>query len=241
MTRGIVIRPRPATGRLRSREGGFTLIEIVLAMVLLSTMMLLLYSGISFALRSWDAADAGGRATADRRIGENFLRRELTELFPMRWKDATTVKVAFAGEAQRLRFVSQRPVGATLGGLSLVSVEVEGDARRRERHLVMRRAMPDDEAVDFGPLDKAEKPTVIVANVDSVNFSYFGAENDFAESKWQDTWPYPNRIPQMIRVRVKSDDGAQLPEMVAKVMMGEEAGCLENSFQRLCRPRRPNS
>jgi len=239
MTHGIVIGPRPATGRLRRREVGFTLIEIVLAMVLLSTMLLLLYSGITFALRSWDAADAGGRATADRRIGENFLRRELTELFPMRWKDATAVKVAFAGEVKRLRFVSQRPVGASLGGLSLVNVEVEGDARRRERHLVMRRAMPDDEATDFGPLDRAEQPTIIVAHVDSVAFAYFGAENDFAESKWLDSWPYANRIPQMIRMRVKSEDGSQLPEMVAKVMMGEEAGCLENSFQRLCRPRRP--
>ena len=74
--------------------------EIVLAMVLLSTMMLLLYSGLSFALRSWDAGDAGGRRTADRRIGEHFLRRELTEVFPMRWKDPMMVKVAFSGEAE---------------------------------------------------------------------------------------------------------------------------------------------
>jgi len=25
-----------------------------------------------------------------------------------------------------------------------------------------------------------------------------------------------------------------------RIALGEEAGCLENSFQRLCRPRRPN-
>jgi hypothetical protein len=30
-----------------------------------------------------------------------------------------------------------------------------------------------------------------------------------------------------------------LPEMVIRVNLGEEAGCLENSFQRVCRPRRP--
>jgi general secretion pathway protein J len=223
----------------RRAQSGFTLIEIVLAMVLLSVMMLLLYSGLSFALRSWDVGDAHGRRTADRRIGENFLRRELTEVFPMRWKDPTAVKLAFSGEANRLRFVSTRPVGIALGGLALVSVEVEGEARSGGRHLVMRRAMPDDEARDFGPLDQAEKPTVVIAGVDSVTFGYFGAENDFGEPKWMDTWPYPNRIPQMVRMRVKSDDGTLLPELVAKVMLGEEAGCLENSFQRLCRPRMP--
>ena len=234
--------PPPARGRPRStkREVGFTLVEIVLAMVLLSTMMLLLYSGLSFALRAWDAGDAGGRRTADRRIGENFLRRELTEVFPMRWKDPMTVKVAFSGEAQRLRFVSTRPVGITLGGLALVSVEVDGDARRHERHLLMRRAMPDEDAKDFGPLEQTtDKPTIVIADVDSVVFSYFGSENDFSEPRWMDTWPYPGRVPQMVRMRVKSADGTMLPEMVAKVMLGEEAGCLENSFQRLCRPRRP--
>jgi general secretion pathway protein J len=221
----------------RRAQSGFTLVEIVLAMVLLSVMMLLLYSGLSFALRSWDVGDAHGRRTADRRIGENFLRRELTEVFPMRWKDPMTLKLAFSGEASRLRFVSTRPVGIALGGLALVGVEAEGDARNGERHLVMRRAMPDDEARDFGPLDQSEKPTIVIADVESVTFSYFGAENDFSEPRWMDTWPYPGRVPQMVRMRVKSRDGTLLPELVAKVMLGEEAGCLENSFQRMCRPR----
>lgn len=235
------MRPRAflCSPRVR-RRAGFTLVEVVLAMVLLSTMLLLLYSGISFALRSWDAADANGRRTADRRIGENFLRRELMEVFPMRWKDAMQVKVAFGGEPSRLRFVSTRPVGVALGGLALVNVEVEGDARRGERHLVMRRAMPDEEAKDFRPLEQSgEKPTILVAGVDSVVFSYFGAENDFSPPKWVDSWPYPGRVPNMVRVRIKSADGTMLPELVARVMLGEEAGCLENSFQRMCRPRRP--
>jgi hypothetical protein len=41
---------------------------------LLATIMVLLYSGLTFALRSWDAGDANGRRVADRRLGENFLR-----------------------------------------------------------------------------------------------------------------------------------------------------------------------
>ena len=222
----------------RARSSGFTLIELVVAMTILGTMMLLLYSGLSFALRSWDAGDAVGRASADRRIGENFVRRELSELFPMRWKDGVKLRFAFEGTAQTLRFVSSRPAGATIGGLSLVGLEVAGDARRGDRSLVMRRAMPDDNGDSFSPLDEA-KPTVMIDRVDAIEFSYFGAENDFADPKWQDDWPYSARVPQMVRLRVKRLDGSVLPEMVVRVMLGEEAGCLENSFQRLCRPRRP--
>lgn len=223
---------------MRARERGFTLIEVVVAMVLLATTMLLLYSGLSFALRSWDAGDVNGRRTAERRLGENFLRRELSELFPMRWKDAMQLKMAFEGGAARLRFVSSRPAGLQMGGLSLVSVEVEEDRDRSTKDLVMYRAMPDDEARDFGPLDRGERH-LILAGVERAVFDYFGSENEFAEPKWHDTWDFQGRIPEMVRIRLRAADGTELPELIVRIALGEEAGCLENSFQRLCRPRRP--
>jgi general secretion pathway protein J len=223
---------------MRRHAAGFTMIELVVAMALLGVMMVLMYSGLSFSLRSWDAGESNGRRTADRRIGENFLRRELAELFPMRFKDPMTVKVAFLGEPTKLKFVSSRPAGVTQGGLSLVGVEVENGANPRERHLVMRRAMPDDEAKDFGPLDHAER-TVLIEDVESVKFDYFGTENDFTDPKWYDTWPYPERIPRLVRVRIRSLDNTLMAEMVMRIELSEEAGCLENSFQRVCRPRRP--
>jgi general secretion pathway protein J len=241
-TRRDVIRPRPAPGRPRSakREGGFTLIEIVIAMVLLGAMMLLLYSGLAFALRSWDAGDANGRRVADWRISENFLRREISEVFPLRWKDANFVKFAFEGERDHVRFVSSRAAGVSLGGLSLVGLEVEqGASLRAPRNLVMRRAMASDDVNDFGPLGEGQK-SILAAGVESVEFSYFGAENDFTEPAWTDAWKFPARMPQMVRVRVKTAGGEVLPEVVMKIMTGEEAGCLENAFQRQCRPRRPN-
>ena len=221
-------------------QRGFTLIEIIVAMALLATIMMLLYSGLTFALRSWDAGDANGRRVADQRLGENFMRRELMQLFPMRWKNPTQVKFAFEGEKDHLKFVSSRPAGLQQAGLSLVGLEVQQNSDTRARNLLMRRAMPDDEAVDFGPLEKAE-PTLLIANVDTVSFAYFGAENDFTEPKWVDKWEFPAALPQLIRVRVKMMDGRVLPDAIMRVTLGMEAGCLESSFQRFCRPRRPSA
>ena len=219
-------------------HAGFTLVELVVAMALLGIMMLLLYSGLTFSMRSWDAAETAGSRATDQRIGVHFLRRELGETFPMRWKEPTILKFAFEGKAHTLRFVSSRPAGLQAGGLSLVGLAVEEQGDRR-RSLVMRRAMPDDEAADFGPLDRSEdKPTVLVANVRQVDFSYFGSQNDFTDPTWVEEWPHQSRMPLMVRMRVTLADGSPLPDMVAKLMVGEEAGCLENSFQRGCRPRR---
>jgi hypothetical protein len=206
-------------------------------MALLATMLLLLYSGLSFGIRSWDAGDVNGRRTADRRIGENFLRREIAELFPMRWKEPNVVKFAFEGERDHMRFVSSRPAGLAQGGLSLVGLEVQDEGRgSRKRNLVMRRAMPDDEQKSFDPLDKAE-PTLMLAGVQSVSFEYFGSENDFTPPQWTDTWKPTNRIPEAIRLHIVAEEGP-LPDMSVRISLGEEAGCLENAFQRNCRPRR---
>ena len=224
---------------MKRSQAGFTLVEVVLAMVLVGAMMLLVYSGLSFALRSWDAAEANGRRVAERRLAENFLRRELSELFPMRFKDPLQVKVAFEGAADHLRFVSARPPGIQLGGLSLVGIETRDNTEKRTRDLVMVRAMPDDEATSFAHLERAEAH-LMLEGVDRVDFSYFGSENEFTEPKWLDAWEYTSRVPELIRMRVRTSDGSMLPDMVVRLALGEEAGCLENSFQRLCRPRRPS-
>jgi len=217
------------------RQKGFTLIEIVIAMALLAAMLGMAWSGVSFALRSWDAGANTGHRTADMRLSQNFLRRELSEMFPMRFKDPMNLRLALEGTGSRLRFVSTRPAGLSTAGLSLVSLEVESEGRKR--NLVMRRAAPDDEAKDFAPLDRAEA-TVLYPDVDAVVFNYFGTESDIEQPKWYDEWKFA-KLPSMIRMRVVAADGTPQPETLVRVMLGEEAGCLENSFQRSCRPRRP--
>ena len=89
------------------------------------------------------------------------------------------------------------------------------------------------------PLEKAE-PVLLISNVESAQFSYFGAESDFAEPRWSDSWPHKAQIPLLVKLRVKMSDGRVLPDFVIRVMLGIEAGCLESSFQRGCRPRRPS-
>jgi general secretion pathway protein J len=224
------MRPRHASG--------FTLIELVVAMTLLGVMLLLIYSGLNFSVRSWDVGDANGRRVADFRISENFLRREVSEIFPMRFADLASVKFAFEGTSRELRFVSSRPAGIALGGLSEVGITLERGKDGRSQDLVMRRASVSGDVTDFSALDQAE-PSILVPGVDSVQFAYFGAENDFTDPAWADEWKIPGRMPQVLRMSIRTARGEVLPDMVVRLMVGEEAGCYENAFQRQCRPRRP--
>jgi len=219
----------------RRAQSGFTLIEVVVALALLAAMLGMAWQGLSFVLRGWDTGAEAGHRTADQRLAQNFLRRELMELFPMRWKDPMMLKFAFQGERNTLKFVSSRPAGLSAGGLALVGLAVEPDGPRR-KNLVMRRALPDKEAKDFAPLEKAEG-VILYPDIDSVTFDYFGAESDLADPRWSAEWTYANRIPVLVRLKVKATDGTEQPEFIARIVLGQEAGCLESSFQRTCMPR----
>jgi general secretion pathway protein J len=222
----------------RRATSGFTLIEVVIAITLLGAMLVLLYSGLSFAVRSWDAGDANGRRVTDFRVAQNFLRREMSEIYPMRWADLATVKYAFEGTQRDVRFISSRPAGVSMGGLSAVGIALERGKDGRSQDLVMRRAPIYADVNDFGVLGSAEA-SILVPGVDSVQFAYFGSENDFTDPAWSDEWKNSLRMPQMLRMSVRTARGEVLPDMVVRIMVAEEAGCFENAFQRQCRPRRP--
>jgi len=109
---------------VRRAQAGFTLLEVIIAMALLAAMLGMAWGGLSFALRGWDTGDSKGRRAVDLQLAQNFLRRELAEVFPMRWKDPAKLRVAFEGDSKSLRFVSTRAAGASAGGLALVGLEV---------------------------------------------------------------------------------------------------------------------
>jgi general secretion pathway protein J len=221
----------------RARASGFTLIELVIALTLLAVMLSLLWGALNFAVRSWDTGEARAAQASQRRLSDNFLRREMSSLFPMRWRDANVANIAFEGEKDRMRFASTRAAGLSKPGISIVGLALEENSDTRQRDLVMRRALPPADARDFTALDQGDR-TVLVPGVERAEFAYFGTENDLVDGSWRDAWTVPTRIPQLVKLRVKLADGTELPDFVVAARLGEEAGCFENSFQRTCGPRK---
>jgi general secretion pathway protein J len=217
--------------------GGFTLLEVVVALSLLAGMMLLLFIGLRMGVRSWDAGTARGEKSDQMLLAYSFMRKELTAAFPWRLKDPLAVKLAFKGERESLRFVSMRPAEIGGGGLAFVAFDYDG-ARAQETggRLVMRRTLAAADAKDFDALEAIEKFTLI-EGVTQAQFEFFGAENDTNVPMWSDHWDFPQRLPSHVRLTMKIGE-EKLPEIVIALKLGEEAGCYESSFQRTCVPRR---
>lgn len=223
--------------RTQSRAAGFTLLEVVVALTLLSGLLLLIFSGLRLGVRSWDAGALRGDKSDQMLLASSFVRKELTAAFPWRFKDSLAVKLAFKGEKQSLRFVSMRPAEIGGGGLAFVAFDFDpAKAQETGGRLVMRRTLAAAEAKDFDALDSIEKFT-LMDGVTDVQFEFYGAENDTNTPLWADHWDYPQRLPSHVRLTMKAGD-EKLPEIVVALKLGEEAGCYESSFQRTCVPRR---
>lgn len=210
-------------------QRGFTLLELLIGMVLLGLILTLLFGGLRLGARSWDSGDKRADDSAQLRAIQGFLRRELSQTFPLRWKNQTDTRLAFAGAPDTLKFVAPLPVQVSGGGLYLLGLELEeGEDGAR---LIMKRVLTNPLAKDFSSLEQGEK-SVLADHVEKLSISYFGAATEGGEPAWQEKWDDPQRLPLLVRIQVKLNDGRDWPDLAVPLVV--EKGCLWDSFYKRC-------
>jgi len=212
-----------------ARQNGFTLLELLIGMVLLGMMLTLLFGGLRLGSRSWDSGDQRADASAQLRAIHGFIRRELGQALPLRWKNEVDTRLAFEGTSDTLKFVAPLSAQAGVGGLYLLGLELEnGEAGR---NLIIRRMLTDPAAKDFSSLEQGEK-SILADRVENMTIAYFGSATAEGEPGWQEKWDDPQRLPLLVRIQVELKDGRIWPDLVAPVVVGK--GCTWDSFRKRC-------
>ena len=226
----------------RSAAAGFTLLETLVGLTLLGVMLILIYSSLNVGLRAWDTGEKRVTEASHQRVVQSFLRRELSQLFPVRWRGIPESRIAFEGAKDEVKFVTMLTLGAAAreGGMQWAHLYVASDESsggERRRTLFIKRSGFNLQAKDWDGVDAA-KPIALVEGVKSFEIGYYGAENDTVDPQWTSEWTNPLRMPQLIKLTLQVDNGRDVPPLVVNLRLGEEAGCYENAFQRQCGPRR---
>ncbi|MGR8930090.1 MAG: prepilin-type N-terminal cleavage/methylation domain-containing protein [Gammaproteobacteria bacterium] len=196
------------------RRNGFTLIEVLIAMTLLSLMVVLLFSSLRTAAQSWTAGENKVVEVNNKAVVYQFFKSHLNAMRPLpMFPDATNPEVAlqqaFQGYTQSIRFVAALPAASARKGLQLFTIALNPD----DRSMLMVSLVPYREAdadADRGP----DKPEVLLENVDGLKFSYYGKMEDVAPLQWRDEWTQADRLPSLIKVSIALGDGSDWPDMV---------------------------
>jgi general secretion pathway protein J len=201
-------------------QQGLTLLEMMIALVLLSLLLMLLFGGLRLASRSWDRGSAFTDNVSQMQLVENFMRREISQAEPYRLKqdpqDPKALLAGYEGQSHRLRFVASMPAAAARGGLYVLTFALmpHGDGKA----LILLREPVDRVTSTISGQDgddTANAPLVLIDGVSHLDFSYFGVPaGSQSPPSWQPSWPDSTNAPQLIRMRVQLADGSTWPDLV---------------------------
>lgn len=199
------------------RARGFTLVEVLIATVLLALGLTLAFATITGAT---GAARRGEAIAADNghiRAVENFLRRRIAgaRAVPFQLDPANGLPMRFAGERDRMRFVSDLPDYIGRGGPNLHDLQVERMPSGDGLQLVLRLAVvqPGAADVDTGA-DPAERPEVLADHLKTIAFRYRGLGENGQPGEWQDDWTAVEQLPLLVEVRVTGADAKPWPTLL---------------------------
>jgi general secretion pathway protein J len=192
------------------RAAGFTLLEVLAALVLLALLLVGVYSGIRTATHSARSGTAAIERLDQIRSAQQFLRRELAQSLaqPIGHTDQGE-PIYFVGTAHEMRYVAPLPgylgkLGPQLQRLQLVDDGHEG--LRLELSLVL---LPPDGK----PPQPLGEPQVLLDHIRDGGFNYRGIDARGAAVPWAPTWADGRLLPQLVSITLRSQDGADWPQL----------------------------
>ena len=203
---------------------GFTLIEVVIGMTLLSLLMLFMFSGLRTTALSWEASDQISSHNEDVRLLTSFIRRQFKQLVPIIIRDGREFEVIFQGESDSLRMVSRLPVYRGTAGLYVVSFQIDQDINGR-RSLIYTYQPLHTDTVLF-EADDLTREQLLIEDIQGIEFNYYGKEEiDNGVKTWSNQWRTADRLPDVISMKIyRHDSEYDWPEIIVNIPTQVELG-----------------
>jgi general secretion pathway protein J len=192
----------------REAEGGFTLLETIVALTVLGFLMIAIVQGVRTGLVFWDAQTRRIATTAELDSTARVLRGVLTTMPIQPAALGAPVSIGFEGRADQITLVGQLPTG--LGTTRRADMTIHLKAGRIMISWTPHRHDPP-EAAKPSPVE-----TELIRRVDRLEFAYWGSTGEGLPPAWLSQWDGP-ALPMLIRVRVRfaGGDDRHWPDLIA--------------------------
>lgn len=206
---------------MRRAPRGFTLLELLIALALVATLLVIAFGGLRVALASWSRGEDRAEAQQHVRGVALALARTLAAAYPYRGGTGLLPETVllFFGGATRLEFVTQSPPFPFAAPIAFTAVVIAIDESAERPGLVIRqRPLPNrNPFVDAVPVFRDPSVT-------SLAFQYLDDGG-----AWLDTWDGRgvNAAPRAVRIAVGATLNGRrqtLPPITISLRAGETTG-----------------
>ena len=173
--------------KLNSRKG-FTLIEMIFAMTIMSLVAMIIAYGFHLGTDAWKRGERETGETQKLRVLSGLFYQQLKSAYPYQMDIDDEKVVFFEGESDSITFVTTL-TDSSFGGFKWVRYSFENGT------LLYKEGLLPDKEWD----EKTEgKEKVVDTDLGSVEFSFYSAD----EEEWNESWDFGEYLPGAVKIRI---------------------------------------
>ncbi len=209
----------------QAKQPGFTLLEVLLGMSIMSVMMLLLFASLRICVQNWNAGEKKIAQVSQAAIIQNFLQSKLHATVPLDGAFLEEAQFSFQGSQDQIQFVAAMPASAGRLGLQLFKMNLQPSGRGEQGSYLqveIQPFFPQGEGEEQG----VEKPVIILRKIQRLQFAYFGSENAAknSDSSWQNDWLEKESLPKLVSIDIELVNGEVWPQLVVALKVDTAFG-----------------
>ena len=192
---------------VQQKSRGFTLLEVMLAMTLLSIMVVLLFTTLAICAESWNKGENKIAQVNEKAVVYRFFKRHLPAIKPL-WDDFSNDErvFSFQGQSDNFQFVSVFPASSGRKGLHIFEVALD----KAEKTTIKVLLKPFYPSAEQGQ-QWQEETVILLENVAEFELSYFDKKKT---GSWQANWQDKKYLPELIKINIVQSDESYWPEMI---------------------------
>lgn len=207
-------------------QRGFTLLELLVSMTVMSLLTATIVFGWRIAASSWERADEHLQRSRTVLEANRVLEEQLASMLPYQaMTEATGPEWFFQGEPRSMRFVSRYSLSErAASGLYRIEYEIveqsdgtrqllmnESPIRSRDElgALITGSEMSEEgRTLTFVPFARTSNSMVLMDGLQDVRFEYFQPPRGEAWGRWRQRWsPAGGELPTSVAIRVVNSNG----------------------------------
>lgn len=209
---------------------GFTLVELLIALSMVSMIAVLLFAGLRVGTRTWDLVDTSADRVSAVRLAHGFMLRTLSQLRPTTLVYNGEQIPVFAGDAEGVEYAA--PLSEHVGAPGLYVLRLQVGGTGSQRALILTRWLIHPEVLE-GKLDGTPKweplkedtlmtlgdvaldrdaaagafgRSLLLEGVKEITIDYYGVLAGETDPEWHKEWLGQPVLPALIRIHLTTVD-----------------------------------